>query len=603
MRTSSKKLNRQAGIALLTTLLLMIMMSSLMVGFVLLVMSGQRLSGMNNDASKAFYAAEAGMEKMTADLGNLFSANYAPSTGAVLALQGTPPNLAAQGVSFVDQSGNPDYKIIFTNVGGFPQNAFGQVTSGSSPYQGMTALSTPYTLEVNARTGSGAEVKLTRTIQTIGIPLFQFGIFSDTDLSFFPGPDFKFGGRVHTNGDLYLASGGPAGATPADLGLQQLWLASNVTVVGNVYRDWLENQHPLNAGSEHPGSVEITNGAGSYQSLNFGQSSRNLLTTVPNPAWPGIVNSYNGYLRTGVSKLNLGITVLGNGTTQSIDIIRRPVQNEDVTNAGVLNERYYAQASLRILLSDNPADITGLPCIDAAVQPFDLSELAATIATINANPTGDPKLPALTAAMAANGTPLVPLAASGGGAVYNAANGYWLPANYPIIKGFIKIERQPFQGGGGCGTWKDVTREVLALGYAGRNIYAPGAVIAPPALAGLPGAEYVEAAPCPEPHPNAIIRLERIRDNPSNYLAQGGCGVAGAIVPTLPTDYWPNAIFDTREGWSRLTTPTGGLANSVTLGGTMDYVELDIKNLAKWFAGTIGATGTNTMDPNIAPHK
>jgi Tfp pilus assembly protein PilX len=102
MRKSSKKLNRQAGIALLTTLLLMILMSSLMVGFVLLVMSGQRLSGMNNDASKAFYAAEAGMEKLTADLGNLFSANYAPSTAAVLAIQGAPPNLAAQGISFVD---------------------------------------------------------------------------------------------------------------------------------------------------------------------------------------------------------------------------------------------------------------------------------------------------------------------------------------------------------------------------------------------------------------------------------------------------------------------------------------------------------------------
>ncbi len=294
---------------------------------------------------------------------------------------------------------------------------------------------------------------------------------------------------------------------------------------------------------------------------------------------------------------------MGNGTTQSIDIIRRPVANEDVTNAGVLNERYYAEASLRILLSDNPADITGLPCIDAAVQPFDLSDMAARCDNQRRILPAMLPSPALVAAMAANGTPLVPLAASGGGAVYNAANGYWLPANYPIIKGFIKIERQPFQGGGGCGTWKDVTREVLALGYAGRNIYAPGAVIAPPALAGLPGAEYVEAAPCPEPHPNAIIRLERIRDNPSNYLAQGGCGVAGAIVPTLPTDYWPNAIFDTREGWSRLTTPTGGLANSVTLGGTMNYVELDIKNLARWFAGTIGATGTTTMDPNIAPNN
>jgi hypothetical protein len=606
MRTSKQKSNRQAGIALLTTLLLLVLMSSLMVGFVLLVMSGQRLSGMNNDSSRAFYAAEAGMEKLTADLGNLFSANYAPSSAAVLAMQNTPPNLAAQGISYVDQAGNPDYKIIFTSVAGFPQNSFGQVTSGSSPYQGMTALATPYTLEVNARTGSGAEVKLTRQIQTIGIPLFQFGIFSDTDLSFFPGPDFKFGGRVHTNGDLYLASGGPANATPADLGLNQLWLSSNVTVVGNVYRDWLSNRHPLNAGSEHPGSVEITNGAGSFQALQFGQDSRNLITGAGNPGWPGIVNSYNGYLRTGVSRLNLGITVLGNGTTQPIDIIRRPVVNEDVTNLGVLNQRYYAEASLRILLSDNPQDIQNLPCTDAAVQPFDLSHLAATIATINANPSGDAAVPPLIAALAANGTPLVPLATSGGGVAYNAANGYWLPATYPVIKGFIKIEVQPFAGGGGCGTWRDVTREILSLGYAGRNIYPLGATIAPPARGGLPGAEYVEgttAAKCAEPHPNAVIRLERIRDNPSNYLALGGCGIGAGVVPTLPTDYWPNVLFDTREGWSRLTTPPGALSNTVTLGGAMSYVELDIKNLARWFSGAIGVSGPGTKDPNIAPNN
>jgi hypothetical protein len=614
MRTSHKKLNRQSGIALLTTLLLLILMSSLMVGFILLVMSGQRLSGMNNESSKAFYGAEAGMEKLTADLGTLFNANYAPSAAVVTAISTAPPALGAQGISFVDQSGNPAYNINFTQVNGFPVSSFGQVTSGSSPYQGMTALATPYDLVVTARTATGAEAKLTRQIQTIGIPLFQFGIFSETDLSYFPGPDFKFGGRVHTNGDLYLASGGPAGATPANIGSNQLWLSSNVTVVGSVYRDWLANQHPINAGSEHPGSVEITNGGG-FQALDFGQSSRNLLTTAPNAAWPGIVNSYNGYLRTGVKKLNLGITVLGNGAAQPIDTIRRPILGEDVANPGVLNQRYYSEASIRILLSDNPADIQNLPCTDAAKQPFDLSELAAPLITIAANPTGDPALPALVAALAANGTPLVPLAASGSGAgvggAYTAANGYWLPNGFPIIKGFIKIEVQPFSVGGGCGTWKDVTKEILALGYAGRNIYPLGATIAPPALPALPppspaGPQYVEGTSsplCAEPHPNAVIRLERIRDNPSNYLVQGICGVAGGVVPTLPTDYWPNAIFDTREGWSRLTTPPGALANSVTLGGTMNYVELDVRNLARWFAGTIGASGPSTKDPNIAPNN
>jgi hypothetical protein len=228
MRTSHKKLDRQTGIALLTTLLLLILMSSLMVGFILLVMSGQRLSGMNNESSKAFYGAEAGMEKLTADLGTLFNANYAPSAAVVTAISTAPPALGAQGIAFVDQSGNPAYNINFTQVNGFPVSSFGQVTSGSSPYQGMTALATPYNLVVTARTATGAEAKLTRQIQTIGIPLFQFGIFSDTDLSYFPGPDFKFGGRVHTNGDLYLASGGPAGAGPASVGSNQLWQAATL---------------------------------------------------------------------------------------------------------------------------------------------------------------------------------------------------------------------------------------------------------------------------------------------------------------------------------------------------------------------------------------
>ena len=39
------------------------------------------------------------------------------------------------------------------------------------------------------------------------IPVFQFGVFSDSDLDFFAGPNFDFGGRIHTNGNLFLAEG------------------------------------------------------------------------------------------------------------------------------------------------------------------------------------------------------------------------------------------------------------------------------------------------------------------------------------------------------------------------------------------------------------
>ena len=58
MNTVKKPMRRDSGIALLTTLLLMMLMSSLLVGFILLITSGQKLSGINNDYSRAFYAAE-----------------------------------------------------------------------------------------------------------------------------------------------------------------------------------------------------------------------------------------------------------------------------------------------------------------------------------------------------------------------------------------------------------------------------------------------------------------------------------------------------------------------------------------------------------------
>src|SRR4029077_6934130 len=139
------------------------------------------------------------------------------------------------------------------------------------------------------------------------------------------------------------------------------------------------NTHPESATAQHPGSVEITKGGGTYQALGFGQGSlTGSLGTPKNPSWPGISASFNGNLRSGVKPLNLTITLLGNGATQPIDIIRRPVQAEDATNPGVLGERYFAEASLKILLSDNPTDITSLPCVSGGA-PFNLAALALPI--------------------------------------------------------------------------------------------------------------------------------------------------------------------------------------------------------------------------------
>src|SRR5882762_4590960 len=117
MKASTTRSRKQSGIALLTTVLLLLLMSSMLVGFIVLINSSQKLNGANNDYGRAFYGAEAGMEKMTADLGNLFDMNYAPSGTQILALQSSPPALS--GINYLKGDGSNGYTI---NYPGYPGN-------------------------------------------------------------------------------------------------------------------------------------------------------------------------------------------------------------------------------------------------------------------------------------------------------------------------------------------------------------------------------------------------------------------------------------------------------------------------------------------------
>src|SRR5271169_5582716 len=487
----SKRFRQDAGIALLTTILLLFLMSSLLVGFAVLLLSNQQLAGANNDQVTAFYAAEAGMEQMTASLGNLFSQTYSPSIAQINALETTQPSSAVfPGITYLTGDGNPGYTITPGAVDQFGNPAATITTIKSGAYQGMTALATEYTLMVNARTTAGREVNLLRTTQTVGIPMFQFGIFSNNDLDFFPGPTFNFGGRTHTNGNLWLA------------GQSTLTLSDKVDAYKDVLRMRLENGYATTG--TYTGTVNITTspGSGNVRALALSEGSLTM-TVLPydsptyNSNWQTISQTdYNSNLRngqgsafplksTGASQLNLGIVTIGKGATQSVDLIRRPILGEA---SNVTNERYFAQSSLRILLSDNPADIMSLPCVDQSTQPFDLSYLSTLPGAGGANWLASTYAPlvTLTKLMNTNNVPLLPLAASGntttGTYVYSAADGYWLPPytaappntrNFAIVKGFIKIEAQlaPYPAAGCTSSdQKDVTIEVLGLGYVGRNI-------------------------------------------------------------------------------------------------------------------------------------
>ncbi len=546
----------ERGIALMVTLMIMMLLSALLVGFTTAVIADQRSSGVDRDQTQVYAAAHAGLEKLTSDLANLFSSTYAPSASELSDIASHPPTIP--GFSYVAPDGGSGYAITFTpDAHGDPSPADPNGTTiAAGPYQGFLGIVTPYDITVTAQSQSGTEVRMRRTLQTVAVPVFQFGLFSETSLAFHAGDDFSFGGRVHTNGNLYLASGG--GST--------LTLSDRVTAVGEIVRKYLDNGYATS--SSYNGTVKMAKSSGTYRNLGMteGSVTGDVGSSANEPTWTNLsVGTYNGYIRngrTGAKQLDLPLVSAG---AKPIDLIRRPAPGEDGTSPLVYEQRFYSQASLRILLSDTQADITGLP--EAA---------AGTPVSLESGVFGG-----------------APLAASLG------TGNYKTNAGVGLIGGYIKIDVQRADH-----TWQDVTSEILNLGVAGRNL-ANGALNTPFTGSNATGTTTVKSVlnAClgTEPQPNAILRLERVKDVPStsaNSTYKYHCATtSGGVVSPTATDYWPLALYDPREGLRR---DESGSQNTryMFVGGVMYYVELDTNNLARWFLGAIGTSGSTAYNNN-----
>ena len=630
-------MDREKGVALITSLMVLLLISAIVVGMSWMVMTDQRLGGNNQSRELAFYGAEAGMEKMTTDVANTFSVKGSLATADITAIISAPPN-ALPGIQYLNSAGASTYQI--TPLVPVSNNA---TILPPSPYAGMQGLITPFTLTVAAQnTATGAEVKLTRQVQVVSIPVFQFGIYSDSDVAFFNGPSFQFGGRTHTNGNLWLAPNtGP------------LFLGDKVTAAGQVIRTNLENGTAGTSGGTYGGYVSIATSPNptltnepttqpytntSWRQLDFTEGSvtgtsiyAGVSTMLNNPTWSGtVMSAYNGQVQNGVPILSLTSTALG-GITSPISLIRRAVPGEATSNPAEFGEQYFSEATLRILIDDYPAGVTpgaANACNNADMMSLDTVtttppvDLATLAFPSDGSSTG--VAPAwYTGASNSPAGALFPLPVSGaaGGTTYSATDGYWLMSSgttnsakngkaSPTILGCIKIEYQNLTP-----AWTDVTTTILNLGFTGRDIaptgtykgsdgatniaYAyPGSAVNLPTLptgsaVGFPAQGPSPAgtalatipAACTDPSPNAIIRLARVRDNPSYMGAGGLCTTAITTANFVATDFWPLALYDSREGMFRQVDVQPGV---VSAGGVMYYVELDATNLANWLRNPTG---------------
>ena len=150
-------------------------------------------------------------------------------------------------------------------------------TISSGANQGLYAEIVPMTMQVIATRPAGASVNITRKVEVALIPVFQFGVFCGYDCSYFPGPNFSFGGRVHTNQNLFLASGG------------DLVFNDKVQAFKQIITDQLENGHPTSTG--YGGTTYVPNWASGCPLNTFPPTGTNclaLLASVPGDAsWSG----------------------------------------------------------------------------------------------------------------------------------------------------------------------------------------------------------------------------------------------------------------------------------------------------------------------------
>ena len=581
--------NNAQGFTLIAALLIMVLLSGVAAGLLYLVTSEAKMGGNDLEANLAYYGAESGMEKLTADLSSLYTQSMSPTNAQIQNLVNYPPTSAmVPGMDY--PAGN--ITITYPQDGsGNPVSNWDTVSSGSN--QGLYAEIIPMTLQVIASRPGGATVNMTRKVEVAEIPVFQFGVFCGYDCSYFPGPNFSFGGRVHTNSNLFLA-------TEADL-----VFTDKLSAFKQVILDRLENGFVTNG--TYGGTIYLpiaSGGCPSSYPISYPPSGGNCKTltgagTVPGDAswsggYPGIggaANSgfasissgtLNGYLiNSTTGATNMELPFVQNSCTSNpppctdpIAIVRKPLVGESPTGA-IGSSRLYNKAQIRILLADTQNDLH--PERGAIADGQDVQFTPGTGIAIPAASGAK-----TTGGAAASGTEYFGLATIGSNnwvAPYNYAAAGW--ATYPLLGevttggiakngqgAWIRIEyckAAATNCAWNSGNWVGITTDWLSWGFSREYNQAPTG----------PGADPI--------NPDALIVLQQLTSSATTSIGSTG-------------SFYPINFYDTREGEMRDN------ANGCAVNGIMNAVEINVGNVGKWlaakapYAGDVGLQVNSTNE-------
>ena len=495
------------GFALLASLLLLSLLAMFSLGLIHIVLSSVQQSTGDLQTLQTHYTAAAAMEKMVVDLNYLYSGQLpgvatpvGPSVADIEALGAPAYQPSFPGITL------SEYSFTVPNTAGIPDVETGSITAG--PNQGLLAHITPVHMSVTAEGAGGEVVKLVRKVEFGLLPVFQFGVFSEADLSYFSNGLANLEGRVHTNGNLFLAAGSS----------KDLVFHSRVTVAGEVLRAQLANGlQTAVVGWDR--SVKIPTAPRGCEGLK--PACRDLLLTegsnVAGPAsadTPGWVNlshsTYGGKIlngETGAKALRMPFVASG---VPPIELIRRPRANE-VPSSLLGQSRLYSQAQLRVLISDDPSEHPG----------------GLGVGLVNLAPYVNEGIYGWTDTAFAEGDDLVDLD-------FVRPPGAPAAGSWPLIDGYLLVEARQTDG-----TYSDVTLEWLNLGLAREN-------------------------------PDAILKFQALKDENGDGIADYADTATNRQDPLkfLPLglyDTREGEVRDTNLGSSNTSCAIGGIMNLVEL--------------------------------------
>jgi hypothetical protein len=648
----------ERGAALVMAIIIMALLAGVSICTLAVVSNEAKVAGSDLQRTQTFYAASAGMEKMSNGFSALFSRTTKPTQQQLNAVAANyPTELLNEGYRFTQSlTEDTDTLAELRQAQGIVAPAFPTVGIQSGPYTGLLASVVPYKMSSTATRFDGTEVKLEREMNNYLIPLFQFGMFSDKDIELHPGPPFTFNGRIHTNGNLYLNG--------------NVMMLDKVTTANEVVYDVLRNNSErddanvnmrvngitvrltmgsVNDGPNFPGVNPGARGfhIGSPNGTNNSTWKNKSIAAASN----NTSNQFGGQLltrSTGAVPLLLPLQLGGNTTRE---LIKRAVAGEELIDT-VLNEsRYQTKAQIRIIIDDESmaGDASGIPAgqglLLSTFNPQaldggnalrvvgDNGQYVTDLNWLQGNPAFG--LPALTVRGVRNDYSIWTSNAAHLNATANDAhhdNNSDVPRGAPGgafippgagIRGRILIQIVAPDGI----TTRDVTREILSMGmtegepngivYLQRPLWAAFMQGSRDRDGGNENLEYLT-------HNAASRCIADGEINSNNFSVDGNGGyyntsanntdddphLAGA--PHMPTTFSRNDkipansmnrivpinVYNPREGWIDSALDERNIFER----GMTSVIEINMRNLARWVDGVYDGNllrGTSAISANI----